>query len=191
MSREEAGGRIYVYSFICRQRKIFLFWGFILLAFLPSWWTGFVWDDVQYILQNPDLRTWQGLFRIWFVPSSSPQYYPLTFSTFWIEYQLWGLDPAGYKLVNLILHGANAFLLWTIIDTCSVSMKAVARPARKPTKTKRKPRPPESSSWSAECEVLRHRGGEISVVTTSYVIAGSGRLQSIDDIRVSRGWSKP
>lgn len=80
---------------------------------------------------------------------------------------------------------------WTIIDTCSVSMKATARPARKPTRTKRKPRPPESSSWSAECEVLRHRGGEISVVTTSYVIAGSGRLQSIDDIRVSRGWSKP
>lgn len=118
MSLEEAGGRIYVYSFICRQRKIFLFWGFILLAFLPSWWTGFVWDDVQYILQNPDLRTSQGLFRIWFVPSSSPQYYPLTFSTFWIEYQLWGLDPAGYKLVNLILHGANAFLLWTLIDTC-------------------------------------------------------------------------
>lgn len=80
---------------------------------------------------------------------------------------------------------------WTIIDTCSVSMKAGAKPAKKPGKTRRKPRPPESSSWSAECEVLRHRSGEISVVTTSYVIAGNGRLQSIDDIRTSRAWSKP
>lgn len=80
---------------------------------------------------------------------------------------------------------------WTIIDTCSVSMKAVIRPLRKPSKTKRKPRPPESSSWSAECEVLRHRGGEVSVVTTNYVVAGSGRLQSVDDIRTSRPWAKP
>jgi serine/threonine-protein kinase len=80
---------------------------------------------------------------------------------------------------------------WTIIDTCSVSMKAVVRAPSKPKKGKRKPRPPESSSWSAECEVLRHRGGEIGVTTTSYVIAGSGRLQSIDDIRTSRAWSKP
>lgn len=80
---------------------------------------------------------------------------------------------------------------WTIIDTCSVNMKAVVRSPLKPNKSKRKARPPESSSWSAECEVLRHRGGEVSVVTTSYVVAGSGRLQSIDDIRVSRAWSKP
>jgi hypothetical protein len=80
---------------------------------------------------------------------------------------------------------------WTIIDTCSVSMKAVVRAPLKPNKSKRKPRPPESSSWSAECEVLRQRGGQISVVTTSYVIAGNGRLQRIDDIRTSRPWSKP
>ena len=80
---------------------------------------------------------------------------------------------------------------WTIIDTCSVNMKGVVRTPLKPNKSKRKARPPESSSWSAECEVLRQRGGEVSVVTTSYLVAGSGRLQSIDDIRVSRAWSKP
>ena len=33
--------------------------------------------------------------------------------------------------------------------------------------------------------------GEISLVTTNYVIGGSGRIQSIDDIRTSRPWSKP
>jgi len=80
---------------------------------------------------------------------------------------------------------------WTVIDTCSVSMKPVARPPQKPSKTKRKPRAPESASWSAECEVLRQRGGEVSVVTTRYLIAGNARLQSIDDIRTSRAWGKP
>lgn len=80
---------------------------------------------------------------------------------------------------------------WMIIDTCSVSMKAVARPIAKPTKTKRRPRAPESSSWSAECEVLRQRGGEVSVATTNYVVGGNGRLMTIEDIRTSRPWAKP
>lgn len=79
---------------------------------------------------------------------------------------------------------------WTIIDTCSVNMKTVVRAPTK-TKTKKRSRAAESSSWSAECEVLRHRAGEITVVTTAYVIAGNGRLQSVDDIRQSRPWSKP
>jgi len=80
---------------------------------------------------------------------------------------------------------------WTIIDTCSVSMKPVARPPKTRKKKRRAVHKLESSSWSAECEVLRQRSGEISLVTTSYVIGGSGRIQAIDDIRTSRPWSKP
>lgn len=117
MNREVAVQRTGFSSNFDRYGILILFAGYILLAFIPSWWTGFVWDDVQYILQNQDLHSWQGLLRIWFVPSSSPQYYPLTFTTFWIEYHLWGLNPTDYKLVNLILHGLNAFLLWNVIDT--------------------------------------------------------------------------
>jgi tetratricopeptide (TPR) repeat protein len=37
------------------------------------------------------------------------------FSSFWIEHQLWGNAPAGYHLVNVLLHGLAALLLWQLL----------------------------------------------------------------------------
>ena len=56
-----------------------------------------------------------GLQAIWLHPTSLPQWYPMVHTTFWVEYQLWGLNPLGYKIDNLLLHFANAILLWIII----------------------------------------------------------------------------
>ena len=61
------------------------------------------------------LRTFGGLLRIWVEPSVLPQYYPLALTTFWIEYHLWGLQPLGYHLVNILLHALNAVLLWRLL----------------------------------------------------------------------------
>lgn len=35
---------------------------------------------------------------------------PLTSISFLVDYQLWGTDPAGYRLLNVLLHMAIAFL---------------------------------------------------------------------------------
>ena len=56
-----------------------------------------------------------GLKKIWVKPKSSPQYYPLTFTTFWVEYHIWGLKPFGYHFNNILLHAFNAFLIWIIL----------------------------------------------------------------------------
>ena len=82
-----------------------------LCAYLPALQAGFVWDDDLYVTHNDTLRTFDGLRRIWFEIGAVPQYYPLVYTTFWIEYHLWGLAPSGYHLVNICLHAAAALLL--------------------------------------------------------------------------------
>ncbi|HEX9792759.1 MAG TPA: tetratricopeptide repeat protein, partial [Planctomycetota bacterium] len=56
-----------------------------------------------------------GLGQIWTNPERSPQWYPLVFTTFWVENQLWGKSPAGYHLVNLLLHALSAVLIWRLL----------------------------------------------------------------------------
>jgi len=85
------------------------------LAYIPALGCGFIWDDDEYVTENPTLRTVDGLRRIWLEPRSTPQYYPLVFTTFWIEYHLWGLSPLGYHLVNVVLHAANTLLVWLVL----------------------------------------------------------------------------
>jgi hypothetical protein len=99
--------------------------GFVLLllvvgAYVPATGGGSIWDDDHYVSENADLRSAAGLWRIWMVPQSSPQYYPLVFSSLWIEYHLWGLWPAGYHVVNVLLHGVNAILLWRVLARLQV-----------------------------------------------------------------------
>ena len=79
----------------------------VVLAYQPAWYGGVVWDDGAHITR-PELRSWHGLYRIWFDVGTTLQYYPLLHSAFWIEYKLWGDDTLGYHLVNILLHAAVA-----------------------------------------------------------------------------------
>jgi tetratricopeptide (TPR) repeat protein len=86
-----------------------------LLAYLPALNAGFVWDDDANISRNLPLRTLQGLWALWFEPGATTQYYPMVYTTFWIEYAIWQLDPMGYHVVNVLLHGASAVVLWRLL----------------------------------------------------------------------------
>ena len=85
-----------------------------LVVYLPAIRGGFIWDDDFYVTENELLRDLGGLFRLW-VPGNTVQYYPMVFTTFWLEYGMWGLDALGYHLVNVLLHIANALLLWRLV----------------------------------------------------------------------------
>jgi tetratricopeptide (TPR) repeat protein len=74
------------------------------------WHAGFIWDDDAH-LTRPDLRPLQGLWRIWSVPGTTQQYYPVLYSAFWLEHRLWGDSALGYHLFNVGLHAAAAYLL--------------------------------------------------------------------------------
>jgi tetratricopeptide (TPR) repeat protein len=87
----------------------------ILAAYHPVWFAGFIWDDDKYVTQNPLLTGQHSLRRIWFSLESPSQYFPLTYTTFLFERALWGLNPAGYHRINLLLHAANALLVWRLL----------------------------------------------------------------------------
>jgi tetratricopeptide (TPR) repeat protein len=74
-----------------------------MLAYQPAWHGGFVWDDAANIA-SPELRTLDGLRRIWFVPRATQQYQPLHYSSSWLQQRLVGDSPTGYHVVNLLLH---------------------------------------------------------------------------------------
>jgi protein O-mannosyl-transferase len=84
-------------------------------SFWPSVNGGYVLDDDIYVTNNADLRSTDGLNRIWFQMGAEPDYYTLVYSTFWVEYHLWGLAPLGYHAVNVALHALGALLLWRLL----------------------------------------------------------------------------
>ncbi len=86
-----------------------------LLAYAPALRAGYVWDDDSYLTENAVLTEPGGLARVWLEPRATPQYYPLVFTTFWLERRLWGLAPLGYHLVNVLLHATSALLLWRLL----------------------------------------------------------------------------
>ncbi len=103
------------------------------LAYIPvlNGNAGYIWDDNTHVTANPALHDGQGLIDLWawgpcaiFDKTTKPatqQYYPVTFTSFWLEYQTWGLDPLGYHVTNVALHLLSAFLLWSILRRLGLS----------------------------------------------------------------------
>lgn len=85
------------------------------VVYFPTTHSSYVWDDDYYVEKNEALRSTDGLWRIWSDTAATPQYYPLVFTTYWLEYRLWELDPVGYHVVNILLHALAAVLLWRVL----------------------------------------------------------------------------
>jgi len=97
------------------------FLGFLLLvstflAYLPAWHGGFVWDDDSWTLRLSGLfQNASGLRLIWFQPTELQQYYPLTATSFWLDYQLWKFWTLPYHVENILLHVLAALLFWRLL----------------------------------------------------------------------------
>src|SRR2546426_3935266 len=85
-------------------------------AFLPALHNQFVnWDDDKNFLENPHYRGlgWTHLRWMWRTTQLG-HYIPLTWMTFGLDYLLWGMNPLGYHLTNLLLHAANAVVFFFV-----------------------------------------------------------------------------
>jgi tetratricopeptide (TPR) repeat protein len=92
--------------------------GLILLTtfvvYLPAIHGGLLPDDPAN-LTRPDLQSLGGLYRIWFEPGATAQYYPLVHTSFWLEHKLWGYSFSGYHLVNVFWHSLSVVLVYRIV----------------------------------------------------------------------------
>jgi hypothetical protein len=85
-----------------------------LVAYQPAWHAGFISDDDAHLTANPALTARHGLKMIW-TKLAVGRYYPLTQTTLWVQRRLWGLHPLPYHLVNVLLHAANAVVLYFLL----------------------------------------------------------------------------
>ncbi len=85
-------------------------------AFLPALNNEFVnWDDEKNLLDNPHYRGlgWAHLHWMW--TTHLGHWIPLTWMTLGLDYLLWGMNPFGYHLTNLLLHAANAVVFFFVV----------------------------------------------------------------------------
>ncbi len=82
-------------------------------AFLRSLAGGFVWDDTSLVVQTYGFRFLDWAHLKWmFTTGHVANFCPLAWLSYWLDYRLWGLGPAGYHLTNVVLHSLNAVLLY-------------------------------------------------------------------------------
>jgi Flp pilus assembly protein TadD len=85
-----------------------------LMAYQPAWHGQLLWDD-DNTTTRPELRSLDGLKRIWIQPMATAQYYPLLFTSYWIQQRLLGESTTGYHFVNLLLHIGCVVLVLKIL----------------------------------------------------------------------------
>lgn len=83
-----------------------------LAAYAPALGGGFIWND-EDLTDNIVLKA-HGLYRVWFTTAST-NYWPVVWTSYWLEHQLWGLNPFGYHLTNVLGHAACAAIIWRLL----------------------------------------------------------------------------
>ncbi len=105
----------------------------VVLVYAPVLRSGFRFDDHHLIVENALLRDPRLLWQCFTRPLTSTEvtsgmYRPLTIASYMADYAVGGLAPAGYHLVNLLLHAVNAWLGYRLVRLMrpQVSAPAVA-----------------------------------------------------------------
>jgi tetratricopeptide (TPR) repeat protein len=75
-------------------------------------------DDFPYVTQNANVRAGLTLKSIWWALTSTElaNWHPLTWLSLQLDAQLFGLDPWGFHLTNVLLHAANVCLLFAFLQ---------------------------------------------------------------------------
>jgi Tfp pilus assembly protein PilF len=74
------------------------------------------WDDGEYVLNNPYIRSINLAFLRWaFFDFYASNWHPLTWISHAVDYAIWGLNPLGHHMTNVVLHAINTLLVVLLI----------------------------------------------------------------------------
>ena len=141
----------------------------ILLAivpFLPALDAGFLnWDDDHNFVWNEHYRglAWENL-QWMFTTSHHGGYYPLAWVTFGIDHALWGMNPRGYHLTNLVLHVLGVLLLFLLVRKVLLRLDGQAGRA---------------ATWAALLAALLFACHPLRVESVAWVTERRGLLASV------------
>lgn len=102
-------------------------------AFSPALLGEFLsWDDHHLLIDNPAWRPLGPAALRWaFSATLLGHYQPLTWLSYSIDHALWGMNPAGFHLVNILIHALNALLVFLLarrLITIARAQSAVSLP---------------------------------------------------------------
>lgn len=82
-------------------------------VYLPTLKNRFLeWDDQLYIFENPYIKSVNTKFFKWaFSNFYASNWHPLTWISHALDYAVWGLNPLGHHLTNIILHSVNSLVV--------------------------------------------------------------------------------
>ena len=95
----------------------------VIVSYAPVFSADYIWDDKIFQEEAPSIQAFSGLPDIWLNPRTIKQeahYWPLVYTSFWLEHQLWGFSPLGSHMINLLLHCAICVLLWRLLRRLAV-----------------------------------------------------------------------
>jgi hypothetical protein len=76
-------------------------------------------DDREYVIKNEQIHggvTAEAL-RWAFTTGYAANWFPLTWISFMVDFEIWELNPAGYHATNLLLHILNTLLLFGVLES--------------------------------------------------------------------------
>jgi tetratricopeptide (TPR) repeat protein len=73
----------------------------------------FLYDDINLIILNPLIKDWSNFFELFTIGR------PIRAITFMIDWQIWGQNPFGFHLTNILLHLLATILLYFFINILS------------------------------------------------------------------------
>jgi protein O-mannosyl-transferase len=104
------------------QKQFMSRFGFIIILVAAVYGTtlnhGFVWDDTYIIVNNPLLEKLSNIPRFFLsedtIDDSTGYYRPVTYISFALDRAVWGMNPTGFHITNLVLHILAVLLFYTV-----------------------------------------------------------------------------